>query len=47
LLVDHILSEMGVLKAGMRAVYDDWAANDIPMSALEHVRYYRKTRGMP
>jgi glyoxylase-like metal-dependent hydrolase (beta-lactamase superfamily II) len=46
LLVTHICSELGLLKQKMRAVYDDWAENDIPMSALEHVRYYRKKHGL-
>jgi glyoxylase-like metal-dependent hydrolase (beta-lactamase superfamily II) len=46
LLVSHICSELGLLKQRMRAVYDDWAGNDIPMSAAEHVRYYRRKHGL-
>jgi glyoxylase-like metal-dependent hydrolase (beta-lactamase superfamily II) len=41
-LADHICAELGLLKEKLRAVYDDWAENDIPMSAREHVRYYRQ-----
>jgi glyoxylase-like metal-dependent hydrolase (beta-lactamase superfamily II) len=46
LLVNHICSELGLLKQEMRAVYDDWAGNDIPMSAAEHVRYFRRKHGL-
>jgi glyoxylase-like metal-dependent hydrolase (beta-lactamase superfamily II) len=47
LLVKYICSELGLLRQKMKALYDDWAENDIPMSALEHVRYYRKKHSSP
>ncbi len=45
-LVEHICSEMGTLKEKMRAVYDDWAEHDVPMSAGEHVRYWKRKHGL-
>lgn len=42
ILIEHICSELEVIKQTMRQVFDSWAAGDIPMSALEHVSYYRK-----
>ncbi|MBN1189517.1 MAG: MBL fold metallo-hydrolase [Dehalococcoidales bacterium] len=42
LLVRHICSEMGLLREKMNELYNDWAENDIPMSARQHVRHYLK-----
>jgi glyoxylase-like metal-dependent hydrolase (beta-lactamase superfamily II) len=41
-LVEHICNELDWLKENRRSIFDCWAAGDIPMSAAEHVRYYRK-----
>jgi glyoxylase-like metal-dependent hydrolase (beta-lactamase superfamily II) len=46
LLTAHICAELGLLNQELPDVYADWAKNDIPMSAAEHVRYYRKTHGL-
>ena len=34
------------LKVNLRPVIEYWSASDIPMSAIEHVRYYRKKHGV-
>ncbi len=43
LVVSHVCSELGYVRQNLPRVYDYWAEVDIPMSAAEHVRYYRKT----
>ena len=45
IVVSHICAELQSIKQRMPPVYDSWANNDIPMSAAEHVRYYRKKHG--
>jgi glyoxylase-like metal-dependent hydrolase (beta-lactamase superfamily II) len=45
-LVSHICSELEFLRRERRPLFDFWAAVDIPMSAAEHVRYYRKKHGL-
>jgi glyoxylase-like metal-dependent hydrolase (beta-lactamase superfamily II) len=45
-LVDHICAEIQFLKKNWRPLYDYWASVDIPMSAAEHLRYYRKKHGV-
>jgi glyoxylase-like metal-dependent hydrolase (beta-lactamase superfamily II) len=42
LLTEYICAELGIIKQNMKPVFDSWAAGDIPMSAFEHVNYYRK-----
>ena len=42
MVVDHARSVLQPIKKEMKAVYDYWAEVDIPMSAREHVRHYRK-----
>jgi glyoxylase-like metal-dependent hydrolase (beta-lactamase superfamily II) len=46
LLIEHICGELADLKKNLRPVYDSWEAGDIPMSAFEHVRYYRKVHSL-
>jgi glyoxylase-like metal-dependent hydrolase (beta-lactamase superfamily II) len=45
-VVRHICAELESLRQERRHLYDFWAAVDIPMSAAEHVRYYRKKHGL-
>jgi glyoxylase-like metal-dependent hydrolase (beta-lactamase superfamily II) len=45
-LIEHIIAELEVIRGPMKQAYDYWAAVDIPMSAAEHVRYYRKKFGV-
>jgi len=45
LVVAHVCSELGYVRQNLPRVYAYWAEVDIPMSAAEHVRYYRKTLG--
>jgi glyoxylase-like metal-dependent hydrolase (beta-lactamase superfamily II) len=42
----HILSELEFMKKDLRPIYDYWAEVDIPMSAAEHVRYYRQKHNL-
>jgi glyoxylase-like metal-dependent hydrolase (beta-lactamase superfamily II) len=41
-VIAHACGSLEWLKKEMKPVYDYWADVDIPMSAAEHVRYYRK-----
>lgn len=41
-VIAHTCKGLEWLKKEMKPVYDYWAEVDIPMSAAEHVRYYRK-----
>jgi glyoxylase-like metal-dependent hydrolase (beta-lactamase superfamily II) len=45
-IVDHICDEIVSLKKNLLPIYNYWASVDIPMSAAEHVRYYRKTHSL-
>jgi hypothetical protein len=45
-VIAHACSGLEWVKREMRPVYDYWAGVDIPMSAAEHVRYYRKKHGL-
>jgi glyoxylase-like metal-dependent hydrolase (beta-lactamase superfamily II) len=45
-LADHICAELGYVKDHLPAVYGYWQQVDIPMSAGEHVRYYRNTHAL-
>jgi glyoxylase-like metal-dependent hydrolase (beta-lactamase superfamily II) len=42
----HASNGLDWVKREMRPVYDYWTVVDIPMSAAEHVRYYRKKHGL-
>ncbi|MFC1958446.1 MBL fold metallo-hydrolase [Chloroflexota bacterium] len=46
MVVDHACAVLQPIKKEMKAVYDYWAEVDIPMSAREHVRYYRKRQDL-
>jgi glyoxylase-like metal-dependent hydrolase (beta-lactamase superfamily II) len=45
-VIAHACKGLEWLKKEMRPVYDYWAEVDIPMSAAEHVRYYRKKHNL-
>jgi glyoxylase-like metal-dependent hydrolase (beta-lactamase superfamily II) len=45
-LIKHICGELEFIKKEMRPLYDYWAGVDIPMSANEHVRYFRKKHNL-
>jgi glyoxylase-like metal-dependent hydrolase (beta-lactamase superfamily II) len=45
-VIAHACGSLEWLKKEMKPVYDYWAEVDIPMSATEHVRYYRKKHRM-
>lgn len=42
MVVEHARAVLQPIRKEMKAVYAYWAEIDIPMSAREHVRYYRK-----
>jgi glyoxylase-like metal-dependent hydrolase (beta-lactamase superfamily II) len=42
MVIDHIRGVLKPMMAEMKAVFDYWTEFDIPMSAREHVNYYRK-----
>ena len=42
MVVEHARAVSQPIRKEMKAVYDYWAEVDIPISAREHVRYYRK-----
>ena len=42
MVVDHICGLLEPVKDDIRTLYDYWLEVEIPMSAREHVRYYRK-----
>jgi glyoxylase-like metal-dependent hydrolase (beta-lactamase superfamily II) len=44
-VVKYVSSELGWVREYKRQVYDYWTGVDIPMSAAEHVRYYKKKHG--
>jgi glyoxylase-like metal-dependent hydrolase (beta-lactamase superfamily II) len=46
IVVSHICDELRSVRQRIKPLYDSWANNDIPMSAAEHVRYYRKKHGL-
>jgi glyoxylase-like metal-dependent hydrolase (beta-lactamase superfamily II) len=45
-IIKHICAELEFLKKDRSPIYDYWANVDIPMSAHEHVRYYRNKNGL-
>jgi glyoxylase-like metal-dependent hydrolase (beta-lactamase superfamily II) len=45
MVIDHIRGVLKPMMAEMKAVFDYWTEFDIPMSAREHVNYYRKKSG--
>jgi glyoxylase-like metal-dependent hydrolase (beta-lactamase superfamily II) len=45
-IVSQVCAELTFVKREMRSVYDYWAAVDIPMSAAEHVKYFRKANSV-
>lgn len=46
MVINHACAVAQPIKNEMKAVYDYWAEVDIPMSAREHVRYYRKRQNL-
>lgn len=45
-IIEHICAELEFLKKDKGTILDYWASVDIPMSAHEHVRYYRNKNGL-
>ena len=45
-VIAHICAGLERIKKEMPLVYDYWTQVDIPMSATEHVRHFRKKHGM-
>jgi len=45
-VIKHVSNELVWLREHLRPVYDYWTGVDIPMSAAEHVRYYKKKHGL-
>ena len=45
-IIKHICAELEFLKKDKSTIFDYWASVDIPMSAREHVRYYRNKNGL-
>jgi glyoxylase-like metal-dependent hydrolase (beta-lactamase superfamily II) len=46
MIINQASGELVWVKEHMRPVYDYWIEIDIPMSAAEHVRYYKKKYGL-
>lgn len=46
MVINHVCAVVQPIKNEMKAIYDYWAEVDIPMSAREHVRYYRKQQNL-
>jgi glyoxylase-like metal-dependent hydrolase (beta-lactamase superfamily II) len=45
-IVQHVCQELSYVREKFPRIYHYWASVDIPMSALEHVRYFRKIHGL-
>lgn len=46
MIIKYVSGELGWVKQHMGPVYEYWTKIDIPMSAAEHVRYYKKKHGL-
>lgn len=46
MVVKHVTGELGWVRENKRQIYDYWTGVDIPMSAVEHVRYYKIKHGL-
>ncbi len=46
MVINHVCAVAQPIKKEMKAVYDYWAEVEIPMSAREHVRHYRKRQNL-
>jgi glyoxylase-like metal-dependent hydrolase (beta-lactamase superfamily II) len=46
MVIEHVSEELGWVREHMSLVYNYWIGVDIPMSAAEHVRYYKKKHGL-
>jgi glyoxylase-like metal-dependent hydrolase (beta-lactamase superfamily II) len=46
MIIKHVAGELGWVRDHMRQVYNYWTQEDIPMSAAEHLRYYKKKHGL-